>query len=546
MPIKRGNTNIGTVYRGNTEIATVYEGNTTKYENTPPVPTTRIGAWIGDPDWFDQSWHTESLTDIGSTYNGRTVRLVLIHRTATTGTTYQADMQIDRIRYGGTTFDMDSGEAWRRDNEVAASTSGTYASRLLDSNELVGTTPNTAQKWCRDADATTSTNTGSLTPTYGGYTLYTEASSTALGDYFWVMSPEFTYTSGTADIILGMDGDTCGTFVVYIVDSTTTTFTPSFSSPTELFQATISTTRIGCYQGSTSIGDTTWRAKDITDVGTLYDGASARIVLVYQNGSGGTQFYQGDIQIDRIRYGGQTFDFSSDEDWRRDNTAAASTAGTYATRLLDANVACGTSVPGNGFWGRDTNATTSSNTGGALPSYGSYTLFPETSSTGYSYYFWAMSPTFTYNSNATHSMEIAMQGDNCGILSIYLVDASTTDFTPSFSSPTAYYPVTQTTTPEINNEICADIAGTKYPTWYVRNKDLTTATIFSEVSDTSPETSRGTVAYNVNTSMITGPSGLTGNINIYATASKGGTWNNADISLYDSATVNMDGFCSSM
>lgn len=201
----------------------------------PLMPTTRIGCFQGASTGYDAIWRTFNLAIPSSTYNGAQVRIVLVYRTATTGTAYRGDLQIDRIRMGNTTLDMDSGEDWRKDTVAAAATIGSYAANLMDATNAVGTTT-ANQYFSRAAGATGSSGTGSAVSVYGGYCLYAETTSTALGDYFWGMSPVFTYSYSTVhDIILAAEGNACGILAVYIVDATTTDFTPSLASPTPIF-----------------------------------------------------------------------------------------------------------------------------------------------------------------------------------------------------------------------------------------------------------------------------------------------------------------------
>lgn len=202
--------------------------------DSQPIPTTRIGAFDGSPG-TDATWRTFSLSDVGSTYNGRTARIVLVYKTASSGTTFQGDLQIDRIRWGGQTFDFDTGEDWRKDTDVAVTSIGSYANNLLDANNAVGTTV-VNQYWSRDPNATGSSGTGGAIANYGGYCLYAETSATALGDVFWCMSPTFTYTSSsTRDIIIAAEGNACGILAVYVVDNDTTDFTPSLANPTPIY-----------------------------------------------------------------------------------------------------------------------------------------------------------------------------------------------------------------------------------------------------------------------------------------------------------------------
>lgn len=251
----------------------------------------------------------------------------------------------------------------------------------------------------------------------------------------------------------------------------------------------IPTTRIGAWQGSGTQGDTTWRVKLLDSIGSSYNGRSARLVFVYRTKTTGTT-YRGDIQVDRIRYGGITFDFDSGEDWRKEASITSNNViGTFATRVGGSNNAIGTSVS-NGYWSRDANATGSSQTGGAISAYGGYCLYPETSGSVLGDYFWAMSPVFTYNYSTTRDIILAMEGISCGTLAVYIIDSTTTNFTPSLSSPDDYYDTGGggvTPNPTINDNGCHEIGGTKYANWDVTNNDTVTTTIYTEASDSTPD-----------------------------------------------------------
>lgn len=230
-----------TAASGGTEVTSATTVTTTDITQTlyaqwsTPIPTTRIGIWQGKSSDFDALWRSKDLASIGSAYNGRNARIVLVYKSATTGTTYQGDVQLDRIRYGGVTFDFDLAEVWKRDNVAAVTSLGTYATRLLDANVTISSGA-TSQFWSRDPNTTGSSGTGSAISVYGGYCLYAETSSTALGDVFWAMSPVFEYNySSTMDIIIAMEGNACGILAVYIVDEETTDFTPSLADPDEYY-----------------------------------------------------------------------------------------------------------------------------------------------------------------------------------------------------------------------------------------------------------------------------------------------------------------------
>jgi uncharacterized repeat protein (TIGR02543 family) len=215
----------------------------------------------------------------------------------------------------------------------------------------------------------------------------------------------------------------------------------TYSNNTTLYAQWITnivTTRMGCWEANNRPGDTTWRTLQFSSVpGSASDGRSAKLVLVYRSHTSGTT-YQADIQLDRIRIGGVTFDFDSAEAWQKETSITSNNLiGTYATRLGAGKTAVGTSAS-NGYWSRDVNATGSSSTGGAIAAYGGYCLYPETSGSVLGDYWWAESPTFTYNYSTIKDIIIAMQGVSCGILAVYIIDATTTDFTPSLSSPLPY------------------------------------------------------------------------------------------------------------
>jgi len=230
MPLNFNGASMETVFMNGVQMDKVFMNGTEVYTSSVPIPTTRLGAWVGSPTDFDNVWRVKDLANIGSASNGRTAKIVLVYKTAATGTTYQGDIQIDLLRYGGTTFNMDLGELWVRDINSATGATGTYSANL-GANTPIGTGVSN-EFWGRDANATGSSGTGTAIPQFGGYAIYPETSGTTNGDVFWCESPSFTYNeSASKDIFLAMDGQTCGTLTVYIVDDETTDFTPSFSSP---------------------------------------------------------------------------------------------------------------------------------------------------------------------------------------------------------------------------------------------------------------------------------------------------------------------------
>ena len=149
-----------------------------------------------------------------SAYAGATVRLVFKHQVAATGTSYYADLQLDEIAVDGTLYDFESSV-----HSFETTTSGSYANYTDAVFSTLGT-GETAERWNRDAGGTPSSNTGLTTGADSTtYYVYTESSTpTALGDIFWLRSPEITLSGDVGNLTFyeARLGNTIGTLDVYV------------------------------------------------------------------------------------------------------------------------------------------------------------------------------------------------------------------------------------------------------------------------------------------------------------------------------------------
>lgn len=150
------------------------------------------------------------------------------------------------------------------------------------------------------------------------------------------------------------------------------------------------------------------RTVDVSD----YNGATAYLVFEYLNGSS----FTGDIQLDFIEIGGNTYSFESSVHGFQKNSNKNISA---YTSVLWTALTTGTS--GGGNWFRDSGGTASSNTGLASAASGSYYVYAETSSPANAsgYKFWLRSPSVVINSN-TFSYYEARKGAGIGTLNVYL------------------------------------------------------------------------------------------------------------------------------
>lgn len=143
---------------------------------------------------------------------------------------------------------------------------------------------------------------------------------------------------------------------------------------------------------------------------SAYQGATARIVFKYQNGSG----IYGDLQMDNISVSGATYSF---ENVGESFQTSVSMETDYSTVVWD-DLLVGTTTA---RWNVDTGGTPSSNTGRTDASNGSYYVYAETSSPAnvLGATFWLRSPEILLTgSNIT--FDEARLGANIGTLDVYL------------------------------------------------------------------------------------------------------------------------------
>ena len=157
-----------------------------------------------------------------------------------------------------------------------------------------------------------------------------------------------------------------------------------------------------------------WRTRDV-DI-SLYSGATVRPVFRYISGSD----FTGDIQLDNIQIGGNTYDFESSADGFQTDTNNAFTYGAVTWASL------GIATTAYGRWIRDANGTPSSGTGEATAGSGTWYVYAETSSTGApSVRFWLRGPEIVLPSDPTMSYMEARLGATIGSLDVYLYVTAT-------------------------------------------------------------------------------------------------------------------------
>jgi len=151
------------------------------------------------------------------------------------------------------------------------------------------------------------------------------------------------------------------------------------------------------------------RTVDISD----YNGATAYLVFEYTNGASD---FTGDIQLDLIEIGGNTYSFETSSDGFQKNSVL--NVSTYSAVTWTALT---TGSSGGGNWFRDSGGTPSTGTGLTTAASGSYYVYAETSSPANvsGYKFWLRSPSVVINSN-TFSYYEARSGASMGTLNVYL------------------------------------------------------------------------------------------------------------------------------
>lgn len=151
-----------------------------------------------------------------------------------------------------------------------------------------------------------------------------------------------------------------------------------------------------------------WKQHNI-DV-SAYNGSTGRIVVKYVSGSS----FTGDIQLDSISVGSNSFNFdASNDSWQQSSVADT----TVYESVTWGSIGTGTSA---GMFNRDSGGTPSSGTGLTTAASGIYYIYAETSSSGYpNSTFWARSPSISINGN-TLTIYVARSGATIGTLTVHL------------------------------------------------------------------------------------------------------------------------------
>ena len=200
------------------------------------------------------------------------------------------------------------------------------------------------------------------------------------------------------------------------------------------------TSSLATYSGQNAA----WQLIDLSSAITAYAGATARVVFRYQGGSS----FTGDLQLDAISVGPNTYGFESGVDSFETSTTTDGATSSYNSVTSFQALATGTT---NGLWNRDTGNTPSSGTGNLGAYAGSYFVYAETTSNGAGFpdkYFWLRGPEVVLEaSNPTLGFALGREGATIGTLDVYLditvdpstpvdVDAEGLSATSALGSPT--------------------------------------------------------------------------------------------------------------
>jgi hypothetical protein len=188
-------------------------------------------------------------------------------------------------------------------------------------------------------------------------------------------------------------------------------------------------------QYSTSL----WQQVDLSSSFSQFVGSTGRLVFQYTSGTS----FRGDIQLDDINIANNNYSFEiNGENWQTttDGSTTTTYTDTFYQGLAWSSVGTGTTV---NRWNRDSGGTGSSSTGLASADAGSWYLYVETSSPGYSYKVsWLRSPEIVLDTN-TLNFALGRYGSNIGTLRVFwetTVPAVTALY--SFTSHTFTSPIT--------------------------------------------------------------------------------------------------------
>lgn len=173
------------------------------------------------------------------------------------------------------------------------------------------------------------------------------------------------------------------------------------------------TSSLATYSGQNAA----WQLIDLSSAITAYAGATARVVFRYQSGSN----FTGDLQLDAISVGPNTYGFESGVDSFETSTTADGATSSYNSVTSFQALATGTT---NGYWNRDTGNTPSTGTGNLGAYAGSYFVYAETTTNGTGFpnkYFWLRGPEVVLEaSSPTLGFALGREGTTIGTLDVYL------------------------------------------------------------------------------------------------------------------------------
>ena len=181
------------------------------------------------------------------------------------------------------------------------------------------------------------------------------------------------------------------------------------------------TSSLATYSGQNAA----WQLVDLSSAITAYAGATARVVFRYQSGTS----FTGDLQLDAISVGPNTYGFESGIDSFETSTTTDGATSSYGSVTSFQALFNGTTA---GVWDRYNANTPSSGTGNLGAYAGSFFVYAETSTNGTGFpnrYFWLRGPEVVLESSSpTLGFALGRQGTTIGTLDVYLditVDPST-------------------------------------------------------------------------------------------------------------------------
>ena len=220
------------------------------------------------------------------------------------------------------------------------------------------------------------------------------------GHWDIIKSPSSNKNSGPIDILDFQYGDAKG-----IYDLTSTEQFPMMQG--SIYQ-------LGLTQSLFTVSDQldAWTQRTVDLSG--YAGATVYVVFRYINGSQGTS-WQGDLQLDNIQVGGNTYSFENNSHGFQTSTNDETAYETVTWNNLTIGNANALE------WNVETGGTASTSTGRTDAADGSYFVYAETSAPATNgSYFWLRSPQVTLNGSTDLIFSEARLGGNIGQLDVFL------------------------------------------------------------------------------------------------------------------------------